>query len=1394
MPDDASVNDVINPITALAFAGEHSGGPRLLLAGEGPYLKAFDYQRGRLLATKRIFETQAVHGISTLHLSNDQEHNNVVDLLIWGGRCARRGLLRHSRAAEPSPVEIELKWEFKLDDWILDGCFDPKNDSTMAERLQQNHTAILVTAHNMVHATSIDEEAGPFLKRVTAGPRSILYSAHIWWSSNGKVLVASGTVFGEVLIWSFLGHALLADATSPAPALLHFKLTGHEGSVFGIRISPDLSHLGYKDISRLLASCSDDRTIRLWDISCLEAGRTITSQDIENFETSVWSLDNGEKGVSANRCVTQIMGHSSRIWDVCFLTSGNTAGVLSFGEDGTAQIWQLSTNGNGPDFSQSHTSGNLTLSHQQTYAYHSGKNLWASALIHRQYGQYTLCTGGADGRIVSYDILEELGPNEQAILNSKWTMQDVVVQLEENETLLSSNAKESAAGIHKTICEQIFDALAGTWMIEREIRSALPMFPSGTFSGEAQFESRPQTAVELDKELLYIEDGKFTTEQGLAFTATRRYVYRYQREVDKMSVWFVKPDENTAVDYLFHELRLQGSTDASNQNSPSVNETISSRSYHLCVEDHYTPNYVFHLGNRILQRWQLAYRVKGPQKDYIADASYVRKAKTVHPIMSGEEETSGTPKAKRPSLRISPSRLMEKDGFKSYVFLRDGSFLVTTAQGIVLIGSLPSPMGRDGKAKQDVFKSPDVKWEIIGQYETLKSSSIATRAKSSDAVLLSGSAGTVHLFDPHKSEVSPLFDLGRKIAFLHVQNIKPAIGHHLILAVCLGHSVANIRQLNHDGRRSSDMGRQAGRLNLPADFIVTSACYSEILRVWMIGSRNGAMAFYDELSFGNDRALEPFSVITDVHGNDSITVMMCLPQYHQDQALYVLTAGRDGHYAVHKIITSNAPMSVIDTLHRSTTPFGPNIEGAALDDKTQDLLLWGFRSKEFVVWNATKDMETMSIDCGGAHRNWEYTPRTDGSDGGTFIWTKASVFYVHSQPSASHRMFRSGGHGREIKAMAVSPVVEQPNGSKLQYIATGSEDTALRIWSYSSRTLDSGHSFQCLGTFRKHTTGIQQLRWSADGKLLFSTAGYEEFFAWRVQPVPFLGIGAACEAVCPKVTEDGDLRITDFALAEYNHHPRGYSSPPTKQQLISLVYSDSSIRVYCYPSTASIRSFELLQSGTYTTHCLTASSYLHPHPHKILCTASSNGHIVFWPINDPLQQPPNTPVQELHYHHGVPVHQNSIKSLFTLPLHPENHDSLIITGGDDGAIGITRRLLPKDHLSPITKTLLIPKAHAAAVNAVAYLRDASPSEGLSRGIQQHIFVSSGNDQRLKTWVVRAREGFADEENLIEGIEVRLLGNRFTCVADVACLGTVVMGDGVGVVVAGIGMEGFGDVG
>ncbi|KAI4284368.1 MAG: hypothetical protein L6R38_001474 [Xanthoria sp. 2 TBL-2021] len=1163
MTDNTNVNDVINPITALAFVKDQSGTVRLLLAGEGPYLKVFEDGSGRLIAIKRVFGAQAIHGIFAIAALNDHDgdRDGVTELLFWGGRCVRLGLIRYGpvigSVAGPLRVEIELKEELKLDDWILSGCFNPVVSELDEPEWSKSrwHNAVVLTAHNVAYGICQDKDQQSIVKRIVAGPDSMLYSAHIEWTEPGRCLVASGTVFGEVLLWSFTDTAIRRDAVSSASSQLHHRFTGHEGSVFGVRISPDLWEQGFGDVRRLLASCSDDRTIRLWDILDPETSETIPGRRSQHVESSTPSADKGHKSTSSTDCVAMIMGHASRIWDVRFLISDHGTAVLSFGEDSTTQVWELTRDQSRLDPFRSNV---LLLSHKHTYAYHSGKSIWANALVQQLNGAQTVCTGGADGRIVKYDVHDEHKCTDGQVSTSKWTMQDIAVQLDENEMSFGDNAAVSVPSPTKTLCEHVFDALVGTWSIEREIKSALLTSPSGTFSGEAQFNSRPSTALEFDKEYLYIENGKFITDQGLTFTATRRYVYRYERASDLISAWFVKSDDNVVVDYLFHEIRLDDINNLSTHDSLHANEVIKATSYHLCVKDHYTPSYVLHLMGGHLQDWKLAYGVKGPQKDYVAEAIYARNENTFHP--NNDEKLPTTLEEKKPSEQISLDRQFKDDSLRSYVFLTDRSFLVTTAQGRVLVGSLLSSAGYRPETEQGGVDPSAVEWKLAGQYDALRSSSLVARAVGSNFILLGGHDGTISFYNRSIDRILPMMHLKRKLAFIYAQKVRfgpPEIQAHFVLVVCLGMPIAYMYEISYNDLHDRDVARQPIKLTLPALFVVTSACYLSRLRLWVLGSRNGVVTIYNEATAQHDFMLEPCNIVADVHGPETITVIHCLSDHDKNQPSLVLTAGRDGHYAVHEITISTRILSeevpgTLHTVHRSTPPFGPNIEGAALDRQTQELIIWGFRSKQFVVWNASMDIETMNVDCGGAHRNWCYSPHNDGSNGGTFVWTKASVCYVHSQANASHRVLSSGGHGREIKAMAISPILMMHDGAKAQYIATGAEDTTIRIWSYLGQKDESGSAFRCLGTFRKHTTGIQQLRWSADGSLLFSAAGCEEVFVWRVQPVPFLGIGAVCEAVCPKVTNDGDLRVMDFAIAEVLRCPKRENNPTEKCYVVNV--------------------------------------------------------------------------------------------------------------------------------------------------------------------------------------------------------------------------------------------------
>ena len=1163
------MTSVINPITALAFVKDPSGTVRFLLAGEGPHLKVFEESNGRLIATKRVFEAQAIHGIIAIAALDydDPDLDGVTEVLIWGGRCLRLGLLRYGPGAAPLQVEIELKEELKVDDWVLSGCLNPevRDPDEPHSSCSRKHDSVVLTAHNVAYGIFQDKNQQSMVKRIVAGPVFMLYSAYLDCTGSGRCLVASGTAFGDILLWSFPESGVKADSVSPVSSQLHKKFTGHEGSIFGVSISPDLREQGFGDIRRLLASCSDDRTIRLWDISDLEASEIIPGPGSQHLENSTPSVNRGHNSTSSIDCVAMTMGHASRIWDVRFLISDHGTAVLSFGEDSTTQAWELTKNQSHLDHLRSNV---LHLSHKHTYAYHSGKSIWANAVVQQLNGAQAVCTGGADGRIVQYNLHDEHKSAAGIFSTSQWTMQDIAVQLDESQKPLGNNIAVPVAHPEKTLCERVFDALVGTWSIEREIKSALPTSPSGSFSGEAQFFNRPPTAPKFDKEYLYIENGKFTSDQGLTLAATRRYVYRYERVSDLISAWFVKPDDNAVVDYLFHEIRLNDGNNDCPHDSLRADQVIKASSYHLCVEDHYTPSYVLHLMGCHLKDWKLAYGVKGPQKDYIAEATYARNEKT--PPLSNDGELPNKLKTKKPGGHISLDRQFKDDSLRCYVFLTDRSFLVTTAQGRVLVGSLLSSAGCTAETGQHGVNPSAVEWKPAGQYEALKSSSIVAQAVGSNFILLGGGDGTIFVYNRSINKILPMLHMKWKLGFIYAQKIdlgSPKLQAHFILAVCLGFPVAYVYDISDNDLHDKGIAKEPVKLTLPACFVVTSACYLSRMRLWLLGSRNGVVAFYDEATAQRDFIVEPCSIVADVHGPETITVIQCLSDHDENQPSQILTAGRDGHYAVHEI-TRISPRSLsgevpvtLHTVHRSTPPFGPNIEGATLDSQTQELILWGFRSTQFVVWNVPKDIETMNVDCGGAHRNWCYNPHRNGSDGGTFVWTKASVCHVHSQSNASHRVLNSGGHGREIKTMAVSPALVMHDGIEAQYIATGAEDTTIRIWSYTRQRNASRSDFRCLGAFSKHTTGIQQLRWSADGSLLFSAAGCEEFFVWRIRTVPFLGIGAVCEAVCPKVTDDGDLRVMEFAMAEVPRCSADNQTLTEKAYIVHVVYSDSSLRV-----------------------------------------------------------------------------------------------------------------------------------------------------------------------------------------------------------------------------------------
>lgn len=172
------------------------------------------------------------------------------------------------------------------------------------------------------------------------------------------------------------------------------------------------------------------------------------------------------------------------------------------------------------------------------------------------------------------------------------------------------------------VAKAIFRSLQGTWTLSRTLKSALSTFPSGTFTGTAQFLPRFPTDPSFDSEYLYIESGDFVTDTGMTFTASRRYVYRYREDTDTLSLWFVKTDDNLGVDYLFHEMEILVPEDSNKQGGKKSG--WKAKSSHLCIADTYDVEYEFRFKGVNIEEWRQEYSVKGPNKDYRIKNEYRR--------------------------------------------------------------------------------------------------------------------------------------------------------------------------------------------------------------------------------------------------------------------------------------------------------------------------------------------------------------------------------------------------------------------------------------------------------------------------------------------------------------------------------------------------------------------------------------------------------------------------------------------------------------------------------------------------------------------------------------------------------------------------------------------------
>ncbi|KAM0907272.1 hypothetical protein ACQ4PT_016234 [Festuca glaucescens] len=314
----------LGDVSALSFL---PSSPRpLLLAGTGSELLVYDVDAARLVASFKVFDGVRVHGIQPRGLPNCSSGSPPADGLTvaaFGERRAKLLRLRVDADDDGGVVGVRLELEQRLpgfDHWVLDACF-LEVDGLLAIGLSDNSVALWDLTEHV------------FVTRVNSPEKCLLYSMRMWGDSVKSLLVASGTILNEILIWKLvprtLSSSLLCTDEVEAPAVenrenvyfsdnrymaVHIgRLKEHEGSIFRISWSSDGSKF---------MSVSDDRSARMWMLSCQP----------KNFTNQAANIDN----VDIIPKLT-LFGHSARIWD-CYISDSI---VITAGEDCTCCIWGM---------------------------------------------------------------------------------------------------------------------------------------------------------------------------------------------------------------------------------------------------------------------------------------------------------------------------------------------------------------------------------------------------------------------------------------------------------------------------------------------------------------------------------------------------------------------------------------------------------------------------------------------------------------------------------------------------------------------------------------------------------------------------------------------------------------------------------------------------------------------------------------------------------------------------------------------------------------------------------------------------------------------------------------------------------------------------------------------
>lgn len=401
-----------------------------------------------------------------------------------------------------------------------------------------------------------------------------------------------------------------------------------------------------------------------------------------------------------------------------------------------------------------------------------------------------------------------------------------------------------------------------------------------------------------------------------------------------------------------------------------------------------------------------------------------------------------------------------------------------------------------------------------------------------------------------------------------------------------------------------------------------------VKQLLIIGDRCGSIFIY------KDSTESPTKGFHNLHGSNGVTTIKQKPNSSQ-----VYSAGRNGK--IFELLVKDNDCHLLRTFRVFSDMEW--IGGFEFDKQTNQMsYIYGFQSRDFVVWDERQQKIVESMDCGGGHRSWDFTVHRNNF---YFCYTKnENVFQLKKCSKLNACTDLSITKPSHTKKINCCTILFQTSSSA--YFATAGEDNMIHINSLDLKNNDWKIDFYLFGHI-SNITALTAANNDFNDCYLVSVGGRSQLMVWQISNNTqqlvvrqlfnkFLWPSNKLKNKVFKTNShlsstDPQIRYLDANVSRYSEHI----------YLISTACSDSAIRLFEFNQSST--SFELIAIRIFNSNCILR--VLNGHKNSLI-TASTDGIIKLWLIvANSSTLDTDTEQMELEALHDIDSHECGVNAL-----------------------------------------------------------------------------------------------------------------------------------------------------